>query len=178
MSQSDFFKKGSHHNNLVASLKKINTTGKGYRSCHTCLSIGFHAYGRTDTYKKTMVWFCSALCLQKDKINMHDWKDSSPAGAPTDMGHVPLTLDQSMKEVIEFLDTLGWSKSFKDLSKDELYSIIYNFYRIFRSHEGQAFAQFNKPKLDQWFSDKYETPEKEPPKMKKGEVEFDDDIPF
>ena len=178
MSQFNFFKKESRQNNLATFLKEINTTSKGYRSCHTCLSVGFHCYGKTDTYKKTMVWFCSALCLQKDKINMHDWKDRSPEGAPTDMGHIPLTIDNSMKEIASFLDTIGWSKNFNQLTKDEFYNIIYNFHMIYNSHEGAAFSQFNKPKLDEWFTKKYETPAKEPPNTKPSEPEYDDDIPF
>ena len=43
---------------------------------------------------------------------------------------------------------------FNQLTKDEFYNIIYNFHMIYKSHEGAAFSQFNKPKLDEWFTNK------------------------
>ena len=111
MSQSDFFQQGSRRETLAASLKKINTTSRGYRSCQVCLKIGFHHYGKIDPFKKTTTWVCSALCLQKDKLNMYDYKEQ-------DADHISLTLESSMKAVASFVDNVGWSKSFKDLTKD------------------------------------------------------------
>lgn len=175
MSQSDFFQQGSRRETLAASLKKINTTSRGYRSCQVCLKIGFHHYGKIDPFKKTTTWFCSALCLQKDKLNMYDYKEK-------DADHISLTLESCMKDVASFVDNVGWSKSFKDLTKDEFYNLIYNFHMIYQSYESSSFAHVNKEYLDDWFVNKYkksQQPEEDPPpKDKKYNVPFDDDIPW
>ena len=53
---------------------------------------------------------------------------------------------------------------------------------IYQSYEGSSFAHVNKEYLEDWFVNKYkksQQPEEDsPPKDKKYNVPFDDDIPW
>ena len=53
---------------------------------------------------------------------------------------------------------------------------------IYQRYESSSFAHVNKEKLDDWFVDKHkqlQQPEEDPPpKDKKYDVPFDDDIPW
>jgi hypothetical protein len=166
--------------NIKASLRNLNITSTGLKSCSSCHNIGHHGFGKSDVFNKDMKWFCCPMCLAKEGVKMkYDWRDRQPDFATVDMGHLPDALKECLPQVFKFLEEKNLlNKTLHEFSREEIFDLIYNLHMIFKSIEPEAFMIFHREVIDDWFYKKYEKPFTKEEEEKIDDEEIDDPIPF